>query len=46
MLLKASEFSFPDTVRRKYFPLVIRASPPEGWLRGTVVVSERKIPYR
>ena len=31
---------------RKYFPLVIRASPPEGWPRGTVVVSENKIPYR
>jgi hypothetical protein len=46
MLLKASEFNFPDTVRRKYFPLVIRASPPEGWPRGTVVVSENKIPYR
>ena len=46
MLLKASEFNFPDTVRRKYFPLVIRASPPEGWPRGTVVVSENKVPYR
>ena len=46
MLLKASEFSFPDIVRRKYFPLVIRASPPEGWPRETVVVSERRIPYR
>ena len=31
---------------RKYFPLVIRASPPEGWPRGTVVVSENKVPYR
>ncbi len=46
MLLKASEFHFPDAVRTKYFPLVIRASPPEGWPRGTVVVSENKIPYR
>lgn len=46
MLLKVSEFNFPDTVRRKYFPLIIRASPPEGWPRGTVVVSESKIPYR
>src|SRR5499425_3317968 len=46
MLLKAIEFNFPDTVRLKYFPLVIRASPPEGWPRGTVVVSERKVPYR
>jgi hypothetical protein len=46
MLLKASEFNFPDTVRRKYFPLVIRASPPEGWPRGTVIVSESKVPYR
>jgi hypothetical protein len=46
MLLKVSEFNFPDTVRRKYFPLVIRASPPEGWPRGTVVVSESKVPYR
>ncbi len=46
MLLRASEFNFSDMVRRKYFPLIIRASPPEGWPRGTVVVSERKIPYR
>jgi hypothetical protein len=46
MLLKVSEFNFPDTVRRKYFPLVIRASPPEGWPRGTVVMSESKVPYR
>src|SRR5439155_539092 len=29
-----------------YFPLVIRASPPEGWPRGTLVVSENKVPYR
>ncbi len=46
MLLKASEFHFPDAVRAKYFPLVIRASPPEGWPRGIVVVSENKLPYR
>jgi hypothetical protein len=46
MLLRASEFHFPDAVRAKYFPLVIRASPPEGWLHGTVVVSENKVPYR
>ena len=46
MLLKTSEFHFPDAARTKYFPLVIRASPPEGWARGTVVVSENKIPYR
>jgi hypothetical protein len=46
MLLKASEFNFPDAARAKYFPLVIRASPPEGWPHGTVVVSESKAPYR
>ena len=46
MLLKASEFCSPDHVRAKYFPLVIRASPPEGWPRGTVVVSENRVPYR
>lgn len=46
MLLKASEFNFSDAVRTNYFPLVIRASPPEGWPRGTVVVSENKVPYR
>jgi hypothetical protein len=46
MLLKASEFHFPDAVRAKYFPLVIRASPPEGWPRGTVLMSESKVPYR
>src|SRR5205807_687599 len=46
MLLKAREFHFPDAARAKYFPLVIRASPPEGWPRGTLVVSENKVPYR
>jgi len=46
MLLKASEFNFPDAVRTKYFPLVIRASPPEGWPRGAVVLNENKVPYR
>ena len=46
MLLKASEFYFSDPVRAKYFPLAIRASPPEGWPRGTVVLSENKVPYR
>jgi hypothetical protein len=46
MLLKASEFNFPDSVRRKFFSLIIRASPPEGWPRGTVVVSGSKVPYR
>jgi hypothetical protein len=46
MLLKANEFHFPDAVPAKYFPLVIRASPPEGWPRGTVVVSENKVPYK
>jgi hypothetical protein len=46
MRLKASEFHLPDAVRRKYFPLVIRASPPEGWPHGTVVVSEGKSSYR
>ena len=46
MLLKASDFNFTDAVRTKYFPLIIRASPPEGWPRGTVVVSESKVPYR
>jgi hypothetical protein len=46
MLLQASEFHFPDAVREKYFHLIIRASPPEGWPRGTVVVSETKVPYR
>jgi hypothetical protein len=46
MLLKASDFRFPDAVRAKYFPLVIRALPPEGWPRGTIVVSDNKVPYR
>jgi hypothetical protein len=46
MLLKASDFHFPDAVRAKYSPLVIRASPPEGWPRGTVVVSKNRVPYR
>jgi hypothetical protein len=46
MLLKVSEFHFPNAVQAKYFPLVIRASPPEGWPHGTVVVSENKVPYK
>jgi hypothetical protein len=45
MILKASEFKFPDGMRAK-FPLIVRASPPEGWPRGAVMVSEGKIPYR
>ena len=46
MLLKVSEFHFPNAVQAKYFPLVIRASPPEGWPHGTVVVSENNVPYK
>ena len=46
MILKASDFHFPDALRAKYFPLVLQASPPEGWPRGTVVLSENKLPYR
>src|SRR6266511_5108095 len=45
MILKASEFKFPDAMRAK-FPVIVRASPPEGWPRGAVVVSDGKIPYR
>ena len=45
MILKASEFKFPDAMRAK-FPVIVRASPPEGWPRGAVMVSEGKIPYR
>ena len=45
MILKASEFKFPDAMRAK-FPVIVRASPPEGWPRGAVLVSEGKIPYR
>jgi hypothetical protein len=45
MILKASEFKFPDAMRAK-FPVIVRASPPEGWSRGAVMVSESKIPYR
>jgi hypothetical protein len=45
MILKASEFKFPDAMRAK-FPVIIRASPPEGWPRGAVLMSEGKIPYR
>ena len=45
MILKASEFKFPDAMRAK-FSLIVRASPPEGWSRGTVMLSEGKIPYR
>jgi hypothetical protein len=45
MILKASEFKFADAMRAK-FPLIVRASPPEGWPRGAVMVSAGKIPYR
>lgn len=45
MILRASEFKFPDATRAK-FPLIVRASPPEGWPRGGVMVSDGKIPYR
>jgi len=45
MILKASEFKFPDAMRAK-FSLIARASPPEGWSRGTVMLSEGKIPHR
>src|SRR6266498_4254249 len=45
MILKASEFKFPDAMRAK-FPVIVRASPPQGWPRGAVMVSEGKIPYR
>lgn len=45
MILKASEFKFPDAMRAK-FPVIVRASPPEGWPCGAVMVSEGKIPYR
>jgi hypothetical protein len=45
MILKASEFKFPDAMRAK-FPVIVRASPPEGWPRAAVMVSEGKIPYR
>lgn len=46
MILKASEFRFPGNVRLKYFPLVIRALPPEGWPEGAVVVTDGKSPYK
>jgi hypothetical protein len=45
MILKANEFKFPDAMHAK-FPVIIRASPPEGWPRGVVMVSDGKIPYR
>jgi hypothetical protein len=45
MIFRASEFKFPDAMRVK-FSLIVRASPPEGWSRGTVMLSEGKIPYR
>jgi hypothetical protein len=45
MILKASEFKFPDAMRTK-FPVIVRASPPEGWPCGVVMVSDGKIPYR
>ena len=46
MILKAAEFRFPDSVRLKYFPIVMRCSPPCGWPEGTVVMTEERSPYR
>ena len=45
MILKASEFKFLDALRAK-FPVIVRASPPEGWPRGVVLASDGKIAYR
>ena len=45
MILKASEFKFPDAIRAK-FHMIVRASPPEGWPRGAVIASEDEMPYR
>jgi len=45
MILKGIEFKFSDATRAK-FPVIVRASPPEGWPRGAVMVSDDKIPYR
>ncbi len=46
MILKAAEFRFPESVRLKYFPVVMRCSPPSGWSEGMVVMTEEKLPYR
>ena len=45
MILKGIEFKFSDATRAK-FPVIVRASPPEGGPRGAVMVSDDKIPYR
>ena len=37
---------FPIPCGPNIFFCSVRASPPEGWPRGAVVVSENKIPYR
>jgi len=45
MILKASEFKFPDAIRAN-FHMIVRAAPPEGWPRGTVIATEKRVPYR
>jgi hypothetical protein len=46
MIVKAAEFHFPESVRIKYFPVVMRVAPPEGWPEGTIVMTEGKLPYK
>lgn len=46
MIVKAAEFHFPESVRIKYFSVVMRAAPPEGWPEGTVVMTEGRLPYK
>ena len=46
MILKAAELRFPESVRLKYFPVVMRCCPPSGWSEGTVVMTEERSPYR
>jgi hypothetical protein len=45
MILKASEFKFPEAIRAKFY-MIVRATPPEGWPRGPVIATENRVPYK
>jgi hypothetical protein len=45
MILKASEFRFLDAIRAKFY-MIVRATPPEGWPRATVIATENRMPYK
>ena len=45
MKLKANEVRFPEAIRAKFY-MIVRATPPEGWPRGPVIATEKRVPYK